>query len=47
MPHQDGYVYETCANIDPFISEHQFNPTTSLEVGLKTFINWYKEYHKI
>ena len=47
MPHQDGDVYETCANIDPFISEHQFNPTTSLEVGLKTFINWYKEYHKI
>mgnify|MGYP006092319749 CR=1 FL=1 len=46
MPHQDGDVYETCANIDPFISEHQFNPTTSLEVGLKTFINWYKEYHK-
>jgi UDP-glucuronate 4-epimerase len=46
LPMQDGDVQMTYADIDPLIKEVNFKPETSIETGLKSFIEWYKEYYK-
>lgn len=45
LPMQPGDVQETWADIDDFIKEVGFRPTTSLDVGLEKFVSWYKEYY--
>ncbi len=44
---QKGDVVETYADIDDLIENVGFKPSTSLETGIKNFINWFKEYYKI
>ncbi|MEL7110470.1 MAG: NAD-dependent epimerase/dehydratase family protein [Pseudomonadota bacterium] len=46
-PLQPGDVKETFADISAFVADYGFQPTTSLEEGLKTFVAWFKEYHSI
>lgn len=47
MPLQDGDVVETYADIDSAIKDLSFMPTTSIEIGIPAFVNWYKSYHNI
>ena len=42
---QPGDVYKTCANIDAARQLVGYQPTTSIEVGLARFIEWYRGYY--
>jgi UDP-glucuronate 4-epimerase len=47
LPLQPGDVVETFANVDHLQKEIGFKPSTSVEDGIQSFINWYKDYFKI
>ena len=47
LPMQPGDVRVTFANIDRLNKLTGFKPRTSIEEGLKKFIEWYKQYYKI
>lgn len=47
LPLQPGDMIETFADIDDLIRDTGFKPTTSLETGLKAFVDWYRLYYKI
>ncbi len=42
-----GDLVNTCANIDHTIKDLGFTPKTSIQEGLKHFVNWYKSYYKV
>ena len=44
---QPGDVIATSSNTDRLNEWIGFNPKTSIEDGVKNFVNWYKEYFKI
>lgn len=45
LPMQPGDVRETIADIDATRRDFGFEPKTNIEVGLKNFVEWYKEYY--
>lgn len=45
LPLQAGEVEETYADIDDLIQDTGFEPNTSIEVGLKYFVDWYRSYY--
>ena len=46
LPIQDGDVEATCADISELEAETGFKPSTSVEMGIEKFVNWYKDYYK-
>ena len=47
MPMQPGDVEATYANVDPLIAETGFKPETSIEEGVRRFVDWYKWYFDV
>ena len=47
LPIQKGDVVKTYADVDDLCKDVRFKPSTTIDVGIKNFINWYKEYYKI
>jgi UDP-glucuronate 4-epimerase len=47
LPLQDGDVPETYANVDDLINDVGFKPNTSIEVGIKNFVEWYRSYYGV
>ena len=47
LPLQDGDVESTYADIADLQSVTGFEPSTTIEVGIENFVNWYREYYKI
>ncbi len=47
MPIQPGDVPETYADIDSSREKLGYFPSTNIEVGIKNFVEWYKNYYKI
>ena len=47
LPLQEGDVPETYADVDDLMRDVGFKPSTTIEVGIGNFVNWYKEYYKI
>ena len=45
MPIQPGDVQETESNIDSLNNWSGFSPKTSIRQGIKTFVEWFKEYN--
>jgi len=45
MDMQPGDVAATEANVDDLMNDVGFKPDTSIEVGIKNFIDWYREYY--
>ena len=45
MPMQPGDVKKTWANIDQMMSDYNYHPKTTIEEGVKKFIEWYKSYY--
>ncbi|WP_096185782.1 NAD-dependent epimerase [Evansella halocellulosilytica] len=45
LPMQPGDVQATYADIDSLNKATGFNPTTTIDEGLKNFVDWYKEYY--
>ena len=46
LPMQPGDVQKTFANIDKAGESLGFIPSTSIEEGIKKFVNWYIEYYE-
>ena len=46
LPMQPGDVYQTYADVSELIRDFDFQPDTSIEVGLRQFVKWYKAYHQ-
>lgn len=42
-PMQDGDVYQTYADIKDIKQDFEFTPATTIDTGLKQFVDWYKE----
>lgn len=47
LPLQPGDVPKTYADVDDLVKDVGFKPATPIEVGIKKFVEWYKEYYKI
>jgi len=45
LPLQPGDVPATYANVNDLIKDTGFKPSTPIEVGINSFIKWYKEYY--
>lgn len=45
MPMQPGDVERTWANVDDLIKDYGYQPSTSIENGVRKFVNWYKKYY--
>ncbi len=47
QPMQPGDVPATYADIDAIARDHGYAPTTSLDVGIPKFVNWFRSYHGV
>lgn len=47
LPIQAGDVEKTWANVDDLISDLDYKPATDIRVGVKNFIDWYRNYYSI
>jgi UDP-glucuronate 4-epimerase len=47
LPLQPGDVPETYADIEELEKDIGFKPSTSIEVGISNFLEWYRAYYKI
>jgi UDP-glucuronate 4-epimerase len=46
LPIQAGDVPATYADVDDLINDVGFKPSTTIERGIKKFVEWYKAYYK-
>lgn len=46
LPMQPGDVPDTYANVDALVNDVGYQPNTSVEEGVKRFVEWYKSYYK-
>jgi UDP-glucuronate 4-epimerase len=46
LPLQLGDVPETSANIDDLVSDVGYRPATTVEEGVRRFVDWYLEYYR-
>ena len=47
LPMQKGDIKKTHSDISKLNKYTNYNPTTDIDVGIKKFIDWYKNYFKI
>jgi UDP-glucuronate 4-epimerase len=47
LPMQPGDVPITYADVDDLIKDVGFKPDTPIEVGIKNFIDWYRNYYQL
>ncbi|WFU18460.1 NAD-dependent epimerase [Bradyrhizobium sp. CB3481] len=47
LPMQPGDVTETFADVTELMRDTGFRPQTSIEDGLREFVAWYRDYHRI
>lgn len=47
LPLQPGDVVETYANVNHLEKEIGFKPATRIEDGIRSFVDWYRDYYKI
>lgn len=47
MPMQPGDVPATYANVDDLVKDVGFKPDTTIEEGIRNFIDWYRDYYNI
>ena len=47
LPIQAGDVPATYADVDDLMRDVGFKPATSIEEGIRRFVEWYREYYKV
>jgi UDP-glucuronate 4-epimerase len=47
LPLQPGDVPDTYADVDALIEDVDYQPSTPIEVGIKNFVEWYKDYYNV
>lgn len=45
LPMQPGDVYQTYADVSELVEDFQYKPETSIEDGLKEFVEWFLDYY--
>jgi UDP-glucuronate 4-epimerase len=45
LPMQDGDVMKTFADVSELEADFNYHPTTSVELGVVFFVNWFKKYY--
>ena len=46
LPLQPGDVPDTFADVEDLVRDTGYKPSTSVEEGVKNFVDWYREYYK-
>jgi UDP-glucuronate 4-epimerase len=46
-PLQPGDVPDTYANVDELVADVGYKPDTPIEVGVKNFVDWFREYYRL
>ena len=46
LPLQPGDVPSTCADVDALVADIGYRPRTSIEDGIKRFVEWYRSYYE-
>ena len=46
LPMQNGDVPATYADVDDLVRDVGFKPTTTIDEGLRRFVEWYREYYR-
>ncbi len=46
LPMQQGDVPDTYADVSDFISDFDYKPDTILEIGVRNFVEWYKNFYR-
>ena len=47
LPLQPGDVPDTFANVDDLVRDVGYKPETTVEIGVKNFVDWYREYYQV
>ena len=47
LPLQPGDVPDTYADVEDLVREFDYKPSMSVKLGVKSFIDWYKEYNNL
>lgn len=47
LPLQPGDVVETWADVDDLARDFDYRPATTVEQGVQSFVDWYKEYYGV
>jgi UDP-glucuronate 4-epimerase len=47
LPLQLGDVPDTYANVDELVADVGYKPDTPIEVGVKNFVDWFREYYRV
>ena len=47
LPLQKGDVVSTYADVSGLIEDFNYKPDTPLEVGIKEFVKWYREFYRV
>jgi UDP-glucuronate 4-epimerase len=47
LPLQAGDVPDTYADVDALIDDVGYKPDTPIEVGIRRFVDWYRDYYKV
>lgn len=47
LPIQPGDVPATYADVDDLVKDVGFKPATSIETGIRRFVDWYREYFRV
>ena len=47
LPLQPGDVPDTYADVDDLVKEFDYKPATSIKLGVKNFVEWYKTYNNL
>ncbi len=47
LPMQPGDVPDTYADVSDLVNDLGYKPTTSLEEGIKHFVDWYKDFYRM
>jgi UDP-glucuronate 4-epimerase len=47
LPLQQGDVPDTYADVDDLVRDFGYKPSTSVKLGVKNFVDWYKTYNNL
>jgi len=47
LPLQPGDVPDTYANVEDLVHDLDYKPDTPIEVGIKNFVDWYRDYYGV
>ena len=47
LPMQPGDVAETYADVDTLVEATGYRPSTPVEVGIRNFVRWYRDYYDV